>query len=225
MRVAEMWMDDYKKYFYASTRIYSFKNIEFNAEEERALAQRKLLREKLKCKPFKWYMENIVPEIDLPPSEAYLYGEIRNGATNACFYILPDGYIGLTYFCFYHRILPENMFHISKSSRFMFKDKCVRVEYPSLKVGNCDRTASYDKWGITGIHARGLLKVHIYSGRHKGTHCVMQVTDKSGIHKGKQMVMLVKCDSNLRFQNWEFTYRLDYSYVPQDIKIIDREMR
>lgn len=55
-RVAEVWMDDYKNYVYASDA----KKFSIDAGDlSKALA----LKEKLNCKPFKYYLEEIAPEI------------------------------------------------------------------------------------------------------------------------------------------------------------------
>ncbi|KAI9563190.1 hypothetical protein GHT06_010648 [Daphnia sinensis] len=55
-RAAEVWMDEYKKYYFAAVpmaRTVSFGNI----------TDRLALRESLGCKPFKWYVENVYPEL------------------------------------------------------------------------------------------------------------------------------------------------------------------
>lgn len=55
-RAAEVWMDDYKKFYFAAVpmaRTVSFGNI----------TDRLALRDSLNCKPFKWYVENVYPEL------------------------------------------------------------------------------------------------------------------------------------------------------------------
>ncbi|XP_043549710.1 polypeptide N-acetylgalactosaminyltransferase 13 isoform X1 [Chiloscyllium plagiosum] len=75
-RLAEVWMDDFKDFFY----IISPGVIKVDYGD---VSARKGLRERLKCKSFSWYLENIYPDSQIP-RRYYLLGEIRNVATNQC---------------------------------------------------------------------------------------------------------------------------------------------
>ncbi|KAK9887746.1 hypothetical protein WA026_000060 [Henosepilachna vigintioctopunctata] len=69
VRLAEVWLDEYAKYYYQ--RIGNDKG-DFGD-----ISARKNLRERLGCKSFKWYLDEIYPELFIP-GEAVASGEIRN---------------------------------------------------------------------------------------------------------------------------------------------------
>ncbi|KAM3724370.1 Polypeptide N-acetylgalactosaminyltransferase [Dirofilaria immitis] len=69
VRLAEVWMDEYKKYYY--------ERINNDLGDFGDVSSRKALREKLQCKSFKWYLDNVYPELFVP-GDAVGRGEIRN---------------------------------------------------------------------------------------------------------------------------------------------------
>lgn len=82
-RVAEVWMDEYKNYLYEHGQgIYE-------AIDAGDLTQQKAIREKLHCKSFKWFMENVAFDLVkvYPPVEPpdYAYGAIQSqGVPTLC---------------------------------------------------------------------------------------------------------------------------------------------
>uniref|UniRef100_A0A182PTI8 Polypeptide N-acetylgalactosaminyltransferase n=1 Tax=Anopheles epiroticus TaxID=199890 RepID=A0A182PTI8_9DIPT len=69
-RAAEVWMDEYKKYYYAAVPLAT--NIPFGDIDDRLK-----LRKDLQCKPFRWYLEHVYPQLGIP--ERRNNGSIRQG--------------------------------------------------------------------------------------------------------------------------------------------------
>lgn len=72
MRLAEVWMDDYKQHYYA-------KRPDISHRSYGDISDRMALREKLHCKSFKWFLKNVYRELPLP-NENLLHG----GAVSGC---------------------------------------------------------------------------------------------------------------------------------------------
>ncbi|KAL7012867.1 hypothetical protein ACKWTF_015087 [Chironomus riparius] len=62
-RLVETWMDDYKQYYYAGIEKH---NIVYGD-----LTERLELKKKLKCKPFKWYIDNVFPRLNEIPKNLH----------------------------------------------------------------------------------------------------------------------------------------------------------
>lgn len=222
MRVAETWMDGMKKFFYASTRVYDFKRAEFNADEWKSVEDRQKLRKRLGCQTFEWYLYNIAPQIQPPPMNANFYGEIMNQRTRACWEILDDKYVGMNYICYEHKIIPKNNFAMTNEGLLRYQDKCVMMQPPSpyLVIGECPmRIEALESFGIWTLEAKGKTWGRITAKRKnadgKFEHfCVTQVTNVLPLHQKQQMPQIGQCEEGNEYQDWVFTYGLDWSRVP-----------
>ncbi|XP_033639196.1 polypeptide N-acetylgalactosaminyltransferase 13-like [Asterias rubens] len=75
-RLAEVWLDEYKHFYYRISPVVA-------KTDPGDLTDRLQLREKLQCKSFKWYLENVYPESSWPVDYKSM-GEIRNLQNNKC---------------------------------------------------------------------------------------------------------------------------------------------
>lgn len=71
-RVVHVWMDEYKKFVF-------MKRPDLEGVDHGNLTKRLELRERLMCKSFKWYLDNVYPEQTTPREESHAYGEVRGG--------------------------------------------------------------------------------------------------------------------------------------------------
>ncbi|XP_069675879.1 polypeptide N-acetylgalactosaminyltransferase 1-like isoform X2 [Periplaneta americana] len=70
-RMVEVWMDEYKSLFYLNRP-------DLKGRDIGDLTERKALRKRLKCKPFKWYLENVYPKMFIPTENVETFGQVRN---------------------------------------------------------------------------------------------------------------------------------------------------
>lgn len=68
-RLAEVWMDEYKELYYN-------KKPQNRNRGYGDVTERKKLRERLKCHSFKWYLDNIYPDIRMPELNPPAQGEV-----------------------------------------------------------------------------------------------------------------------------------------------------
>src|SRR5271166_5471895 len=81
---------------------------------------------------------------ETPPMNSRYFGEIMNLHSRACWEITDDYYVGMTYFCFEHKVMPKNYFSITSDGLMRYRDKCVSVQPPNpyLIIGECPPVAA-----------------------------------------------------------------------------------
>ncbi|CAH2224570.1 polypeptide N-acetylgalactosaminyltransferase 6 [Pelobates cultripes] len=91
IRLAEVWMDQYKEIFYR--RYQDVMNI-VREKSYGDISGRLKLKENLKCKNFSWYLENIYPELFILDLSPPYFGALKNKGTQNCLETYKDGELG-----------------------------------------------------------------------------------------------------------------------------------
>ncbi|XP_071096595.1 polypeptide N-acetylgalactosaminyltransferase 13-like [Haliotis cracherodii] len=208
LRVAEVWMDEYKEIVYATSRHLNGQLPVFTKAEMASIEERRQLRRDLKCKDFSWFLKHIMPEIKIPTRDARFFGEVTNHQTRGCFYVMDDGYIGVTPLCFRFRILPENTFTIDVMGRMLYDGSCVGYDESSklLKLMECPCMVQGMSWPKWEVNSESQLTYTDASG----TLCATHVTSVTHVHKTEQVVQLIKCKTDYQYQKWHFMYHFVY---------------
>uniref|UniRef100_A0A4W5ML29 Polypeptide N-acetylgalactosaminyltransferase n=2 Tax=Salmoninae TaxID=504568 RepID=A0A4W5ML29_9TELE len=84
LRAAEVWMDEYKSHVYMAWNIpMNNPGVDYGDVSERVA-----LRKRLQCRSFRWYLENVYPEMRIY-NNTITYGEVRNSKASG--YCLDQG--------------------------------------------------------------------------------------------------------------------------------------
>ncbi|XP_004692791.1 PREDICTED: polypeptide N-acetylgalactosaminyltransferase 6 [Condylura cristata] len=81
VRLAEVWMDDYKELFYRRN-LQAAKMAKEKSFGD--ISERLELKDRLHCRNFSWFLNNIYPEMFIPDLKPTFYGSIRNLGVNQC---------------------------------------------------------------------------------------------------------------------------------------------
>ncbi|KRT83491.1 hypothetical protein AMK59_4788 [Oryctes borbonicus] len=197
-RVAEVWMDEYAEYIYKRRPQYR----DLNPGD---LSVGREIRERLKCKDFKWFIETIAFDLPLkyPPIEPddFAYGEVRNLAA------------------------PE----LCVDSEFKQKDQIIGLQEcikESKKSGEQNFTLTWHKdmrpkgrtmcWDISDYSDRAKVTLYPCHGA-KGNQYWRYDSDKQWLihggnprcldcNPGEKRLYVTKCDPNSKTQKWRFEH-------------------
>jgi len=183
IRVAEVWLDEYKDIF------YSFRpNLKPSMGGD--VSDRKALRKNLHCHSFKWYLENIIPELEIPDQNPFGRGDVKNMGTGTCLDTLAQnnqgGNPGL-YPC--HGLGTNQFFMLTRKYEIWHDTLCLDFSgLAKAQLWPCHRLGGNQKW----VHVQGGLIKH-------------EVSEKC-LEGHDSEVSLVHCDDRNLYQKWEFQF-------------------
>lgn len=139
-RLAEVWMDEWKGFYFSL-------NPAARKIEKGDLTERKLLRENLQCKSFRWYLETIYPESQMPLNYHHL-GEIRHKISGQCLDTMgrkSGGKVGAS-MC--HNLGGNQVFAFTKAHQIMSDDNCLDVadKQGPVKLLRCHGMGGNQGW-------------------------------------------------------------------------------
>ncbi|XP_016054813.1 PREDICTED: polypeptide N-acetylgalactosaminyltransferase 5 isoform X1 [Miniopterus natalensis] len=134
VRVAEVWLDEYKELFYGHGDHLIDQGLDVGN-----LTQQRELRKKLKCKSFKWYLENVFPDLKAPIVRAS--GVLINVALGKCISI-------------------ENTTAVLEDCDG--SSKLQQFNYTWLRL------IKHEEWCLAPVPDKGALRLHPCDNRNKG---------------------------------------------------------
>jgi len=200
-RMAEVWMDEYKRFFYMH-------RADLREADIGDLADRHAIKDRLQCKSFKWFLENVYPHKFIMDEQSIAWGRLRakDGSNTICIdHLQRDMAHKLTaydlgeYPC--HPFLGSSQYYtVSKIGEFRNEYMCGQVssgrsEHSSgpvkITMAACDSKNTNQKWTLS---PSGEL-------RHNNTGLCLDM----GEAKPGQEVSVETCDGSKR-QIWMFDY-------------------
>ncbi|XP_077996791.1 N-acetylgalactosaminyltransferase 7-like [Glandiceps talaboti] len=190
-RVVEVWMDDYKEYFYRSkpeSQLLTYGDITAQLE----------FKEKHKCKNFHWFMTEVAPDLlntyPLPGANVG-WGEIRGDGSNLCIDTMGSREGGRVGVSACHGQGGNQLFRITADHEFRVHELCLYELQSEVKLRRCDGHAKYT-WNYDKEKRRLYLEdknlcLEFDTGRHR--------------------LGLQKCDDSNPKQKWTINSKLRMS--------------
>ncbi|TRY62130.1 hypothetical protein TCAL_02174 [Tigriopus californicus] len=200
-RMAEVWMDEYKRLFYMHRQ--DLQREIPSPIDIGDISSRVQIKDTLKCKSFKWYLDTVYPDKFILDDQSIAYGRIRNQKyPNICFDHLQrdtahkNGFYFLgQYPC--HNVLGDSQYFSLSRDKFELRNEymCAKSfdNEGSIKVqmvGCRDQQSRKTAWKFEN----GAL-IHVDSGL-----CITAPNDSAG-----EELVLSKCDGTKQ-QMWDFEF-------------------
>ncbi|KAK2493905.1 hypothetical protein MC885_006349 [Smutsia gigantea] len=223
-RVAEVWLDEYKELFYGHGDHLIDQGLDVGN-----LTQQRQLRKKLKCKSFKWYLENVFPDLKAPIVRASGVVSSNGNLKSDSIKIKCKIASGNVWERVDYSIINEQLINVDLG-------KCLSIENTTATLEDCDgsskfqqfnytwlRLIKHGEWCLAPIPHEGTLRLHACDNRNKGlkwmhkstsvfrpelvNHIVFgnyhQLLCLEG-HFSRKTLKVAACDPQTQYQKWKF---------------------
>ncbi|XP_050080380.1 putative polypeptide N-acetylgalactosaminyltransferase 9 [Anopheles maculipalpis] len=195
IRLAEVWMDEFKQIIFD---IYGIPK--YSEEEFGSVATRKAIRQSANCKSFGYYLENVFPEMHNPLVPGAFRGEVHSvllGNDSCLTYRQHDNFLGMAP-CDHlqkDQYWTHNYYQELNSYR-----NCIDAVTNVVEVYMCHRLRGNQAWHFL-VESR-----QIESVAHKLCLALNMTTNTT--------LVLEKCDATKQNQQW------DVSYIELDVSML-----
>ncbi|XP_061075769.1 polypeptide N-acetylgalactosaminyltransferase 6-like [Conger conger] len=195
VRLAEVWMDEYKELFYRRNKVAG---AIARGNKFGDISQRLRLRESLHCRNFSWYLENVCPEVYVPDLIPLMYGMIRNVGSKTCLDVGQDNPAGKPLIVFACHSMGGNQYFEYTSRKELRhnirKQLCLRSapDQEPVRVQECQLQGPGTT--VSPAEVWEFAQTHLLRNPSTGS-CLSLI--------GKQVVMDA-CNPAEPFQQWAF---------------------
>ncbi|CAF1460935.1 unnamed protein product [Rotaria sp. Silwood1] len=189
MRLADVWMDDYKRFYYMHRQ-------ELIGKDFGDVEERRAIRTRLKCHSFKWYLDNVYPEKFILDENVLAYGEVRNPSSVLCLDTLgkdDKGSADVAVFSCQNGVSANQYFSLTKTNQLRREDTCAIISNSkTIHLSHCSYSDKNQKW----THFKNGFIIH-----HPSNLCL----DTEGL-SNENSIKLNKCETNKPSQQWIFEH-------------------
>ncbi|VVC39999.1 Nucleotide-diphospho-sugar transferases,Glycosyltransferase 2-like,Ricin B, lectin [Cinara cedri] len=185
-RVIETWFDDkHKEFFYTREPLARYLDMG-------DITKQLELKDKLQCKDFSWFMENVAYDVytkfpELPPN--LHWGELRNIGKSTCLDTRgrqPPSLVGLE-LC--HGQGNNQLFRLNTKGQLAVGERCIAADRQNVKLVACPLGTVDGPWQYESTNK---LLLHTITSK-----CL-------SVHPSSNQLILTPCDGNNANQQWAF---------------------
>ena len=217
MRVANIWMDQYRMFYYATVNDNPVQSLA-DISSERA---RKALYKQLHCRDFSWFLTHVAVDVVVPSMTSMYHGQLRSMESQLCITInQQDNLLHMSDCSYYY---PQQMFSYTKNKQLILNryDTYVAAIWKPLSKILLTRNSTsqadwifnrHSVWTGTFINEdkyKFVGRLEVRQQKDSPPECLTQLNKK-----GEQIVDLTPCENReykmARFQYWSITYQLHW---------------